>query len=197
MSQLLFLSPHFETFCVGFAEGDAWMNQLQQKGHITDHLYTVLQPIVNQCQWDTLIIYLLNGPGSTLGIRTCCAFIQTLLAIHKIQLSQVYLCDNLHFAQYYLQHQKATPQPVCARVNLTQTLCLGPQPTDVIHQASEAEKQQSLWLVHPCLSPNLPFFSFQLEAVLPLLRPQPPWHNSTYLDIFNPSKPHKTAESLA
>lgn len=189
MLQRLFLSPNFEDFCVGFAEGDAWVNQVQQKGHITDHLYTVLQPIVDRCQWDFLTIHLLNGPGSTLGIRTCCAFVQTLLALHKIQPSQVYLCDNLHFAQYYLQHPKSIPQPVCARVNLTQTLCLGPLSTDAIHPASEVEKQQALWLPHPCLPQNLPFFSFQLGAVLPLLLPQSPWHNSTHFDVFNSAEP--------
>ena len=179
--QRLFLSAGFDTFQVGLAS-DVWILKAEHPGYIADQLSSALETIVDRCHFEALTIFLLNGPGSTLGIRTLCAFVRTLLALDKIKPDQVFTCDHLHFAQACLQLQNTTPLPnICARVNLTKTLCL--TPSNDLHPASEAEMQNALWLPHPCLK-DKNTFSFHLEEILPLLHPSDPWQSTENPDII-------------
>ncbi|GEM_PF-2609088 len=182
--QRLFLSADFEAFQIGLASNtDSWLLKNEQQGHIADQLSVALEAIVAQCHFETLTVFLLNGPGSTLGIRTLCAFVRTLLALNKIQPYQVLTCDHLHFAQACLISRNEKPLPsICARVNLTKTLCL--TPSNDLHPASEAEMEEALWLPHPCLK-NKKIFSFQLDEILPLLHSKYPWKPSGNLDIVS------------
>ena len=124
----------------------------------------------------------MNGPGSTLGIRTFCAFIRTLLVLKKIKPSQVFVCDALHFAQLILT-QRNFRETVCARLNVTQVLCLSSLKA-TFRVPSEAEKQQALWLPHPCLPKEIQRFRFEMKEVLPLLSPQLPWETTDAPDVF-------------
>lgn len=180
--QRLFLSASFETFQIGLAsEDNAWILKNEQQGHIADQLSNTLAPIIERCHFDALTVHLLNGPGSTLGIRTLCAFVRTLLALGKIKPSQVFTCDHLHFAQACLVLRKEDPLPnICARVNLTKTLCL--TPSNDLHSASEAEMQNAFWLPHPCLK-NKKNFSFCLDEILPILQQEHLWEMNGNPDI--------------
>lgn len=182
--QRLFLSAGFETFQIGLASGtDVWILKEEQTGHIADQLSNVLKDIVDQSCFATLAIFLLNGPGSTLGIRTLCAFVRTLLALNKISFDRVYTCDHLHFAQACLQLRNVTTLPnICARVNLTKTLCL--TPSNDLHPASEDEMKSALWLPHPCLK-DKNIFSFHLDEILPLLHSTSLWHSTESPDIVS------------
>lgn len=180
--QRLFLSAGFDGFQIGLAT-DIWLFKIEQQGHIADQLSNALAPIVAQCHFDTLTLFLLNSPGSTLGIRTLCAFIRTLLALEKIKSHQIFTCDHLHFAQACLTLRKENPlPPICARVNLTKTLCL--TYTKDLHPASEAEMEDALWLPHPCLK-DKKMFSFHLDEILPLLHPSYLWQSNDCPDIVS------------
>ena len=180
--QRLFLSAGFETFQVGLAsDTDVWVLKNEQLGYITDQLSSVLESIVDACHFDVLTVFLLNGPCSTLSIRTLCAFVRTLLALNKITSEQVFTCDHLHFAQACLALCNEKPFPnICARVNLTKMLCL--TPSGDLHPASEAEMQDALWLPHPCLKDKATF-SFSLDEILPVLQPVAPWRQTDCPDV--------------
>jgi len=105
-----------------------------------------------------------------------------LLVLKKIKPSQVFVCDALHFAQLILTRQNL-PQPVCARLNVTQVLCLNSL-EDTFHVPSEAEKQQALWLPHPCLPKEVQLFLFEMKAILPLLSSKSPWETTDTPDVF-------------
>lgn len=182
--QRLFLSAGFEAFQIGLASTeDAWILKNEQPGYITDQLSSVLEPIVDACCFDTLTVFLLNGPGSTLGIRTLCAFVRTLLALNKITPEQVFTCSHLHFAQACLALRNEKPLPnICARVNLTKTLCL--TPSGDLHPASETEMQDALWLPHPCLKDKHTFL-FSLDEILPILHPIHPWQSTDCPDVVS------------
>ena len=182
--QRLFLSAGFEGFQMGLAsEADVWISKKEQQGYVADQLSSALGAIVDQCCFETLTVFLLNGPGSTLSIRTLCAFVRTLLALNKITPNQVFTCDHLHFAQACLALRKVFPLPYfCARVNLTKTLCL--TPSNELHPASEAEIEGALWLPHPCLK-DKNIFSFRLDEILPLLHPLYPWQPNDRPDIVS------------
>jgi hypothetical protein len=182
MTERLFLHAGFSDFCVGWAKNDTWAYEYVGTEPITDKLFSALRPCMDGISWEDTEIYLVNGPGSTLGIRTFCAFIRTLLVLKKIKPSQVFVCDALHFAQLILT-QRNLPQPVCARLNVTQTLCLNSL-EDTFHVPSEAEQQQVLWLPHPCLSKEARVFHFEMKEILPLLFPQSPWGTTNAPDAF-------------
>ena len=182
--QRLFLSAGFEGFQIGLvSDANAWISKEEQQGHIADQLSSALGTIVDQCCFETLTIFLLNGPGSTLGIRTLCAFVRTLLALNKVKPDQVFTCDHLHFAQACLVLREVSPLPhLCARINLTKTLCL--IPSNELHPASEAEMEGALWLPHPCLK-DKNIFSFHLDEILPLLHSSYPWQPDDHPDIVS------------
>ena len=146
---ILFLSAGFDDFQIGLARNDEWVFKQEKAGHIADNLQKALAPCIPQINFNALTIFLINGPGSTLGIRTLCAFVRTLCALKKIQSNQIYTCNSLAFAQAYLAQTEKKQRPICARVNLTQTLCLKGESS--IHIATEEEKHNAIWLPHPCL----------------------------------------------
>jgi len=182
MTERLFLHAGFSDFCVGLAKNDAWAYEYVGTEPITDRLFSALRPCMDEISWKNTEVYLVNGPGSTLGIRAFCAFIRTLLVLKKIKPSQVFVCDALHFAQLILTRQNL-PQPVCARLNVTQTLCLN-SIDDTFHVPSEAEKQQALWLPHPCLAKEVQAFRFEMKEILPLLSAQSHWETTDTPDVF-------------
>ena len=182
MKERLFLYAGFSDFCVGWAKNDAWSYEYVETEPITDRLFSALRPCTDEISWSNTEIYLVNGPGSTLGIRTFCAFIRTLLVLKKLIPSQVFVCDALHFAQLILTQQNLQ-KTVCARLNVTQTLCLN-SPEDTFHVPSEAEKQQALWLPHTCLPKEVQVFRFEINDILPLLSPQSHWETTDTPDVF-------------
>ena len=182
MKERLFLHAGFSDFCVGWAKNGTCMYEHVGTEPITDRLFSALQPCVDKISWKNTAIYLVNGPGSTLGIRTFCAFIRTLLVLKKLNPSQVFVCDALHFAQLILT-QRNLPQPVCARLNVTQALCLNSF-DDTFHHPSEVEQKAALWLPHPCLPKEVQLFRFEIKEVSPLLSPQAPWKTMDAPDVF-------------
>ena len=180
--QRLFLAAGFENFQIGLASDiDTWILKNENSGYIADQLSSTLSGVIDQCCFETLTIFLLNGPGSTLSIRTLCAFVRTLLALNKISPHQVFTCNHMNFAQACLVLRGENPLPnICARVNLTKTLCL--TPSKDLHLASEAEMQNALWLPHPCLK-DKNIFSFHLDEILPLLKSTSLWHATHNPDI--------------
>ena len=182
MKERLFLHAGFSDFCVGWAKNNTWAYEYVGTEPITDRLFSALRQCTDEISWENTEVYLVNGPGSTLGIRTFCAFIRTLLVLKKIKPSQVFVCDTLHFAQLILTQQNLQ-KTVCARLNVTQTLCLN-SPEDTFHVPSEAEKQQALWLPHPCLPKEVQMFRFEMKEVLLLLSAQSPWKTADAPDMF-------------
>lgn len=182
MKDRLFLHAGFSDFCIGLAKNDTWAYEYIGTEPITDKLFSALRPCMDGISWEDSEVYLVDGPGSTLGIRTFCAFIRTLLVLKKLISSQVFVCDALHFAQLILTQQNL-PQPVCARLNVTQVLCLNSL-EDTFHVPSEAEQKAALWLSHPCLSKEVQLFCFEMKEVLPLLSPQSPWETTDAPDVF-------------
>lgn len=182
MMERLFLYAGFSDFCVGWAKNDAWTYEYVEAEPITDRLFSALRPCTDEISWSNTEIYLVNGPGSTLGIRTFCAFIRTLLVLKKLNPSQVFVCDALHFTQLILTNRNLQ-QPVCARLNVTQVLCLNSL-KDTFHTPSETEQQQAFWLPHPCLSKEVQLFRFEMKEILPLLSPQSPWGTTDAPDVF-------------
>ena len=182
MKERLFLHAGFSDFCIGWAKNDAWRYECCDTEPIADQLFSALRPCMDGISWKNTEVYLVNGPGSTLGIRTFCAFIRTLLVLKKIKPSQVFVCDALHFAQLILT-QRNLPQPVCARLNVTQVLCLNSL-EDTFHVTSEAEQQKALWLPHPCLPKEVQMFRFEMKEVLLLLSAQSPWETADAPDMF-------------
>lgn len=180
--QRLFLSADFESFQVGLAsEENVWIVKNERSGYIADQLASALETIVAQCCFDSLMIHLINGPGSTLGIRTLCAFVRTLLALEKVKLDQVFTCNYLYFAQACLALRKDKVLPyICARVNFSKTLCLSPE--NDLHTASEEEMQNAVWLPHPCLK-DKNIFSFSLGEILPILNRNHPWQSNDCPDV--------------
>ena len=182
MKERLFLHAGFSDFCIGWAKNDTWAYEYIGTEPITDKLFSALRPCTDGISWENTEIYLVNGPGSTLGIRTFCAFIRTLLVLKKIKPSQVFVCDALHFAQLILT-QRNLQQRVCARLNVTQVLCLNSL-EDTFHVPSEAEQQKALWLPHPCLPKGIQVFRFEMKGILPLLSPQSHWETTDTPDVF-------------
>jgi len=182
MTERLFLHAGFSDFCIGWAKNDTWAYEYIGTEPITDKLFSALRPCTDGISLENTEIYLVNGPGSTLGIRTFCAFIRTLLVLKKLNPSQVFVCDALHFAQLILTRQNLQ-QPVCARLNVTQVLCLNSL-EDTFHVPSEAEQQQALWLQHPCLPKEVQMFRFEMKEILPLLSAQSPWETADAPDMF-------------
>lgn len=182
MTERLFLHAGFSDFCVGWAKNDTRRYEYVGTEPITDKLFSALKPCVDEISRENTEIYLVNGPGSTLGIRTFCAFVRTLTVLKKISPSQVLVCDALHLAQLILK-QRNLRQPVCARLNVTQTLCLN-SPEDTFHVPSEAEQKTALWLSHPCLPKETPVFRFEMKEILPLLSPKLPWKTTDAPDVF-------------
>ena len=179
-NEVLFLSAGFDDFQIGLASNDEWVFKQEASGHIADNLQKALAPCIPQINFNALTIFLINGPGSTLGIRTLCAFVRTLRALKKIQADQIYTCNSLAFAQAYLAQTEKNQKPICARVNLTQTLCLNGK---AIHIATEEEKQTAIWLPHPCLK-DREIFKFSLDATLPILQKSSPWIQNPQPDVF-------------
>ena len=182
MMERLFLHAGFSDFCVGWAKNDTWSYEYVGTEPITDKLFSALRPCMDGISWENTEVYLVNGPGSTLGIRTFCAFIRTLLVLKKLNPSQFFFCDMLHFAQLILTDRNLQ-KTVCARLNVTQTLCLNSL-VDTFHTPSEAERQQALWLQHPCLPKEVQLFRFEIKEVSPLLSPQAPWKTMDAPDVF-------------
>lgn len=182
--QRLFLSAGFDSFQLGLAsDEDVWISKNERQGYIADQLSSALETIIQHCCFATLKVYLLNGPGSTLGIRTLCAFIRTLLALDKIGPHQVFTCDHLHFAQacLVLRNNQSLPN-ICVRVNLSKILCL--TPSRGLHVASETEIQEAVWLPHPCLKDKA-VFSFCLDEILPILHQNHLWQQTDCPDIIS------------
>ncbi len=183
MSDSLFLSAGFNRYQLGLARNDKWLCCQEQEGNLSDDLYKALNPCLELCKFEQLSVFLLNGPGSTLGVRALCAFLRTCLALGKLQLSQIFTCDQLHFVRAYLVQKQPDSEPIiCARVNLTTTLCLGAEWT--IHEASEIEKATAVWLPHPCLPKNYPLFEFSVQDCLPLLTKTLPWQQGLLPEVF-------------
>ena len=182
MTERLFLHAGFSDFCVGWAKNDTWAYEHIGTEPVTDRLFSALRPCTDEISWENTEVYLVNGPGSTLGIRTFCAFIRTLLVLKKLNPSQVFFCDMLHFAQLILT-QRNLQQPVCARLNVTQTLCLNSL-VDTFHTPSEAEQKTALWLPHPCLPKEVQVFRFEINNILALLSPKAPWETTDAPDVF-------------
>ena len=184
MKERLFLSANFSDFCIGLARENSWIYQCQEQGYIASQLTSVLTPCLEEIHWEDLSVFLLNGPGSTLGIRTLCAFGRTLLTLDKIPSARFFVCDTLHFAHAYLRFEQKD-RIVCARVNLTQTLCVSSE-FPKIHVASAEEQAQAIWLPHPCLTQNTQIFHFQMERVLPLLKSEREfWVATSEPDVFD------------
>ncbi len=182
MNDILFLSSGFNQYQIGLARKGQWICCQEKVGNLSDDLYKALSPCIEVCNFDDLSIFLLNGPGSTLGVRALCAFVRTCLALKKLQRDQVFICDQLHFAQaYLLQKNPSRKAIICARVNLTTVLCLA---EGDIHVASEEEKTNAIWLPHPCLSEDLPIFSFCLSDILPLFSMETLWQQDASPDVF-------------
>ena len=177
--EFLFLSASFENYQIGLARNDRWFYTKEEHGHIADNLQQALKDCIPLLHFDILTVYLINGPGSTLGIRTLCAFVRTLCALKKIQNDQIYTCNGLAFAHTYLSQFDKSSGPICARVNLTQTLCFQKD----LHIASEDEKQNAIWLPHPCLK-DQKTFNFTLENTLPILQKHAPWIQNPQPDVF-------------
>lgn len=182
MTERLFLHAGFSDFCIGWARGEVWHYECYNTEPIADRLFSALRSCTDEISWENTEVYLVNGPGSTLGIRTFCAFVRTLLVLKKINPSQVFVCDALHFAQLILTQQNLQ-QPVCARLNVTQTLCLNSL-KDKLHSPSKAEQRQALWLPHPCLPKEVQTFRFEMKEILPLLSPKSPWETTNAPDVF-------------
>ena len=183
MNDVLFLSAGFNRYQLGLARNGQWLCCQEQEGNLSDDLHKALTPCLDLCNFEPLSVFLLNGPGSTLGIRALCAFLRTCLALGKLQLNQIFTCDQLHFAQAYLLQKQPDFEPIiCARVNLTTTLCL--ETEGGIHEASEAEKSAAVWLPHPCLPKNYPLFEFALQNCLLLLTPKTPWKQGLLPEVF-------------
>ena len=123
MTERLFLYAGFSDFCIGLAKNNVWAYKCVDTKPITDRLFSALCLCMDEISWKNTEVYLMNGPGSTLGIRTFCAFIRTLLVLKKINPSQVFVCDALNFAQLILMRRNLR-KSVCARLNVTQVLCL-------------------------------------------------------------------------
>lgn len=180
--EILFLSAGFDDFQIGLARNDEWILKEEETGHIADNLQKALAPCIPQINFNALTIFLINGPGSTLGIRTLCAFVRTLCSLKKIQpATQIYTTNGLAFAQAYLTQKGECQRPICARVNLTQTLCLKGESS--IHVATEEEKHNAIWLPHPCLKEQ-EIFKFSLDSILPILQKGNPWIQNPQPDVF-------------
>jgi len=183
VNEVLFLSAGFNRYQLGLARNGQWLCCREQEGNLSDDLHKALNPCLELCNFENLSVFLLNGPGSTLGIRALCAFLRTCLALDKLQLGQIFTCDQLHFAQAYLLQKQPDCNPIiCARVSLTMTLCLGAE--RIIHEASEAEKSAAVWLPHPCLPKNHPLFEFSLQNCLSLLTPTDLWKQGLLPEVF-------------
>ena len=180
----LFLAPGFSQTWIGLARDRQWIQKQTLMEPITQHLFAALRPCVVAMHWPNVTIFLLNGPGSTIGIRTFCAFVCTLLVFEKIDASQIYVCDTLHFAQLVLR-ARGVQRPVCARVQMSKMLALNAL-GDTLHSASEVEQMQGIWLEHPCLASTVPLFSFTWDEVLPLLQTESPWQTTGAPDVFQP-----------
>lgn len=184
MNDHLFLSAGFNRYQLGLVRDNKWLCCQEQDGNLSDDLHKALKPCLEFCNFEDLSVFLLNGPGSTLGIRALCAFLRTCLALNKLQLNQIFICDQLHFSRAYLLQKQPKGKPIiCARVNLTTTLCLSNEGT--IHEASEIEKANAVWLPHPCLPKNYPLFEFSLQDCLPLLTPKAPWKSGILPEVFS------------
>ena len=183
MKERLFLSSGFNSYQIGLAQDDHWVCCQENYGHMVDQFCEALQPCLDLCNFEYLTIFMLNGPGSTLGIRTLCAFVKALLALDKITSSRVYVSNNLSFAQEYLfKYNKAFNRPICARVNLTKTLCL--RKGSILPLASEEEKKEAIWLEHPCLPLETEKFIPQMDKILGILTPNSLWKSTQNPDIF-------------
>lgn len=183
MKERLFLSAGFNSYQIGLAKDNNWVYCQEKQGYMLDQFFEALQPCLNLCHFEYLTIFMLNGPGSTLGIRALCAFVRTLLALNKTTSSHVYVSNTLNFAQKYLSQYDANfDRPICARVNLTKTLCL--RKSSMLHLASEEEKKEAIWLEHPCLSSETEKFILKMDKILGLLTPSHLWKSTKTPDIF-------------
>ncbi len=184
MKERLFFYAGFSNYAVGLADEYRWIKTAEGSEYLIEHLTQAIAPFKNLCHWPQMSIFLVNGPGSTLGIRAFCAFIRTLLALEKIQPSQVFVSDAMHFIEAcQLAKNPTFLQPICARINLTKSLCVSRE-NRRFHTPSAAEETDALWVSHPCLKQGLETYTLDLNDVLPILKPQHPWVNTDAPDVF-------------
>jgi tRNA A37 threonylcarbamoyladenosine modification protein TsaB len=188
----------FDRLKLGIANGNYWMSTMEHEGSIVDHF----SDIVGKCfgEWginftDLTRICFLNGPGSTMGIRTICALIRTLKLLQQVGENAIYAANHLHFHQLYQTHIACRRLPFCmvARAGFHQYLCLyvnDKQKLNVIrkvdgqHLGNDGEIPL-VKLPHPSLSKE-ECVDYRLSQCLPLLYWVDPciWQTASSPDLY-------------
>jgi hypothetical protein len=119
----------FDQLKLGIANEDHWMSTLEYEGSVVDHFGDIVGKGFRECGinfTDLTRICFLNGPGSTMSIRTLCAFARTLKLLQQVEKNAIYVANHLHFHQLYQTHVACRHLPFCivAKAGFHQYLCL-------------------------------------------------------------------------
>ncbi len=193
----LFLDAEFERLKLGVIEADRCIGQMICDGFVIDHFSEAIDQCLRQANVEASRlsqIYFLNGPGSTMGIRTLCAFVNTLILLNKIDQSQVFTCNHLYFYQAYETYinQKEAPFQIVAKVGLNQCLRLSVEDKTQLLDIQKCKLQDVhdraddplFFLPHPALQGQT-FLTYDLEKIPSLLtlKDLQLWHNGAF-DLF-------------
>lgn len=190
MKTVLFLDAGFNGFSIGLGTQENWYTE-SVAGYVLEGLEATLEKAfsvmkLSMAQVDE--IFMLHGPGSTMSIRTLCAFIRTGIALGIIRKSIVRVADHLHFAEAYRRvvlGKTSEDVLLVARTNLSQCLCLKDHKiVSINYKDCDSLSMPILWLPHPNLPENVAVFSYDIAQIFPLFLQQSLWYLPDHLDLF-------------
>ncbi|MDR0647323.1 MAG: hypothetical protein LBF43_02695 [Puniceicoccales bacterium] len=194
----LFMDAGFDRLKLGIANEDHWMSTVEYEGSVIEHFSDVVGKCFGECGinfTDLTRICFLNGPGSTMGIRTICTFVRTLKLLQQVEENAIYAANHLHFHQLYQTHVTRRHLPFCivAKAGFHQWLCLRVddkhkldviRKVDMQHVGSDGEIP-FVRLPHPSL-PKEECVDYHLSQCLPLLYSMDPciWQATSSPDLY-------------
>ena len=190
MGVILFMDAEFNRLKLSVVRAGHCIGHFDFEGFVVDHfsraLYACFSQVGIDCS-ELCQVYFLNGPGSTMGIRTLCAFVNTLIALKKIDKENVFTCNSLYFYQAYETYivNRSLPFQILARIGFNQCLSLQVDNKNkclpIKQMRFEDARAQTdcplFYLSHPSLKEqNL--LNYDLEKIVPLLKITVPplWH---------------------
>ncbi|MDR2396922.1 MAG: hypothetical protein LBD69_03660 [Puniceicoccales bacterium] len=196
----LFMDAGFDQLKLGIANEDRWVSTVEYEGFIVDHFSEMVGKCFSEGGMkftDLTRVCFLNGPGSTMSIRTICSFVRTLKLLQQVGENAIHVANHLHFYQIYQTHVECRCLPFCivAKAGFHQYLCLhvnDKHKLDVIRKVDknldDDGKTSLIKLSHPSL-PKEECVHYHLSQCLPLLYLRDPciWQATSSPDLYQGS----------
>lgn len=194
----LFMDAGFDQLKLGIANEDRWVSTVECEGSTVDHFSEMVGKCFSEGGinfTDLTRICFLNGPGSTMSIRTICAFVRTLKLLQQVGENAIYVANHLHFHQLYQTYvaRRHLPFRIVAKAGFHQYLCLHVNDERKLNMIRKVDMQHLdndgeiplVKLPHPSL-PKEECVDYHLSQCLPLLYLMDPciWQTTSNPDLY-------------